>query len=101
LSADGTGTKRTTCTTDLGHQDERSGNDDSMQPIEADGSMRRTAVSACGRSGAREHEQETPGCSSLACGAPEGLLGDGEAMDGGSRAAAQLGFGGGMAAARN
>jgi hypothetical protein len=43
---------------------------------------------------------EAPRCSSLACGAPEGILGDGEAADGGSRVGAQLGFVGGAAAAR-
>jgi hypothetical protein len=65
-----------------------------------DSTRRRTSVSACGRCGAREHRQEAPGCSSPACGATEGLLGDGDAADGGSRATAQQGFGGGAAAAR-
>jgi hypothetical protein len=80
---------------DLWYSGRRAG-DGGGEPLgEAESIRRRTSVSACGRCGAREHEQEEPGCSSPACGAPEGLLGDGEAADGGSRAAALLGFGGG------
>jgi hypothetical protein len=91
-----TKTTRTTCASELGHQDGRSGNGDGAHPGDWTAVAVPTPTSAHGRSKARGCEQITPVESLLPCDAPGVLLVGGEAAerktDDGGRA---LGFGGG------